>query len=204
MCGLPSCVQPCDICKYKQNVRVEIISKVQNQIYTTSKCNGLTDHRYWNEMFDHYILYDCIVQVSIYLWPSCVNVTNVSVDKVLLNVCFRSVEFTVWVCSVYRTKVWLYPSQLRRLMITLIETKTGTPHHCQESGISIHAVTPGGSKNKKCDWHISRKSPATRNYEAICYRWHGDWYQTLCLRLLGNAIKLQRRSDLRDKTVHKL
>lgn len=74
---------------------------------TMSKYNRLTGHRYWNETFHNHILYDCIVQGSTYFWPACINVTNVTIgeQKQLLNVCFCSVEFTVRVCSVYRTKV---------------------------------------------------------------------------------------------------
>lgn len=47
---------------------------------------------------------------------------------------------------IYRTQILcvvlpVEKCDIYRLTVTLTETQTGTPHHCQESRISIHAVT---------------------------------------------------------------
>lgn len=87
-------------------------------------------------------------------------------------------------------------------MITLTETHTSAPHHCQECGIRIHAVTTGRSTNKNCSYHISRKSPAVTNHEDITSLLQTPWWlipNIFLLQLLGNVFTVKSRSGCEKK-----
>lgn len=91
------------------------------------------------------------------------------------------------ICS--KAKCWIKSSMMglfccsQRLTNTLTETQTGAPHHSEESGIDIHAVTTE-KKERKAVWNtwwlvqVWRKSPPMEGL------WQ-EFLMTTCV--LGNS-----------------
>lgn len=72
------------------------------------------------------------------------------------------------------------------LIVTLTETQTGTPHHSQESGIEVHAVTTEKKKEKKC----SLKQFVVSTFQGSCLQWQdfGNLFEfSMTTGMLGNS-----------------
>lgn len=127
--------------------------------------------------------------------------------------CFPLVDFTLCGCVLFTLRKCDCLLHSNWLMITLIEAQTGTPHHCQERGISIHAVTTKRRVNKDCKNSSFQRFTCNEKLWSnppICYRQHG-WLMLSpffysCLEMFWNcrAGVAVRIKDPKAKTVHEL